>query len=300
MAKLAAAEAELRAKSAGNPAIGDPWADIARATAPIAASIFAYRFIQPSGDLMEYATALVRAAAERAKPNSERLPGYSDGACRCSKSRCSIPSRSALARPAQARMEPQQGARISRRRRSGHQAASRQGIAGRAGGRLVDGDASSPIPPTARRYGMAAQAAIDGLEGPDDRLRPPARPALPPAAGRARRALSSTGDRRPGQARGCPLRRLWRHHLSRRDVHAAHQLRQGAWDGPSAGRRCRPSPMLGGTYDRATGADPFDLPSAFVAARSRIDPNDRLRFRHHQRHHRRQFGLAGDRPFRAR
>ena len=33
MGKLAAAEAELRAKSAGNPAIGDPWADIARATA---------------------------------------------------------------------------------------------------------------------------------------------------------------------------------------------------------------------------------------------------------------------------
>jgi len=29
---------------------------------------------------------------------------------------------------------------------------------------------------------------------------------------------------------------------------------------------------LGGTYDRATGADPFDLPTAFVSARSRIDP----------------------------
>jgi len=40
--------------------------------------------------------------------------------------------------------------------------------------------------------------------------------------------------------------------------------------------RGRPVPAvttLGGTYDRATGADPFDLPRAFVTARSKIDPN---------------------------
>src|SRR5258705_6517934 len=40
--------------------------------------------------------------------------------------------------------------------------------------------------------------------------------------------------------------------------------------------RGRPVPqvtLLGGTYDRATGADPFDLPSKFVTARSKIDPN---------------------------
>ena len=34
-----------------------------------------------------------------------------------------------------------------------------------------------------------------------------------------------------------------------------------------------PATSLGGTYDRATGADPFDLPRAFVTARSKIDPN---------------------------
>jgi hypothetical protein len=40
--------------------------------------------------------------------------------------------------------------------------------------------------------------------------------------------------------------------------------------------RGRPVPavtLLGGTFDRATGSDPFDLPRAFVAARSKIDPN---------------------------
>ena len=30
---------------------------------------------------------------------------------------------------------------------------------------------------------------------------------------------------------------------------------------------------MGGTFDRATGSDPFDLPSRFVANRTRIDPN---------------------------
>jgi hypothetical protein len=40
--------------------------------------------------------------------------------------------------------------------------------------------------------------------------------------------------------------------------------------------RGRPVPAtttLGGTYDRASGADPFDLPRAFVTAKSKIDPN---------------------------
>ena len=34
-----------------------------------------------------------------------------------------------------------------------------------------------------------------------------------------------------------------------------------------------PVTLMGGTYDRATGADPFDLPSKFVTARGKIDAN---------------------------
>src|SRR6476661_8885340 len=80
MGKLAAAEAELRAKSAGNAAIGDPWADIAKADAAYRELYLPYRFIQPNGDLYTYAATLVRAAEERTKPNADRLPGYSDSA----------------------------------------------------------------------------------------------------------------------------------------------------------------------------------------------------------------------------
>lgn len=78
-AKLAAAEADLRRRSAGKVA-GDPWGDIATAIAAYRPLYLAARFTRPSGDLYGYASALVTAARERAKPNAERLPGYTDGA----------------------------------------------------------------------------------------------------------------------------------------------------------------------------------------------------------------------------
>ncbi|RIV81359.1 S46 family peptidase [Aurantiacibacter xanthus] len=78
--KLAAAEAELRELSAGNAAIGDPWAEVDTAVQAYRALYLPYRFIEPTGDLYGYAHSLVMAAQERAKPNGERLPGYTDSA----------------------------------------------------------------------------------------------------------------------------------------------------------------------------------------------------------------------------
>src|SRR5687768_8198649 len=78
--KLAAAEADLKARSAGNPTFGNPWADITKATASYRDFYVADRFSLPQGDLFGYAMTLVRAAAERGKPNAERFPGYSDSA----------------------------------------------------------------------------------------------------------------------------------------------------------------------------------------------------------------------------
>lgn len=79
-AMLARNEADLRAKSANNATIGDPWGDIERATAAARALDMEYRFALPQSELFNYALKLVRAADERAKPNGERLPGYSDSA----------------------------------------------------------------------------------------------------------------------------------------------------------------------------------------------------------------------------
>ena len=79
-AMLARNEAALRAASAGNPAIGDPWRDIDGAVAALRTIDAQRRFSRPSGELMTYALRLVRAAEERRKPDSERLPGFSDSA----------------------------------------------------------------------------------------------------------------------------------------------------------------------------------------------------------------------------
>jgi Peptidase S46 len=78
--KLADAEADLRSRSAGNAAIGDPWADVDTAMQAARATYVARSFINPNSGLLSDAQRLVRAAAERAKPNGERLPGYTDSA----------------------------------------------------------------------------------------------------------------------------------------------------------------------------------------------------------------------------
>ena len=77
-AKLALAEKDLRSKSAGNAAIGDPWSQVDTAVDAYRALYLPYRYDAPSGSLYGYAQSLVYAAAEREKPNAERLPGYTD------------------------------------------------------------------------------------------------------------------------------------------------------------------------------------------------------------------------------
>jgi len=79
-AGLAKAETDLRGRSGGNAAIGDPWKDVSAAVQAYRTLYLPYRFITPSSDLYGYAEALVMAAKEKAKPNSERLPGYTDSA----------------------------------------------------------------------------------------------------------------------------------------------------------------------------------------------------------------------------
>jgi hypothetical protein len=78
-------DAVLKAKVAADSKlaaeIGDPWGEIARAQVDRAALNAPYTWIERSGTdskLYGYARTLVRAAAERAKPNGERLAEYAD------------------------------------------------------------------------------------------------------------------------------------------------------------------------------------------------------------------------------
>jgi hypothetical protein len=83
-----AEEAALRAKVAADPplaaASGDPWAEIARAEAVHRELDLPYTWIELgvgfNSALFNYARTLVRGAAERAKPNTDRLREYRDAA----------------------------------------------------------------------------------------------------------------------------------------------------------------------------------------------------------------------------
>ncbi len=65
-----------------NQEIGDPWARISQAQKVSAALYLPYSFLEAraghGSDLFGYARVLVRAAAERAKPNGERLREFTD------------------------------------------------------------------------------------------------------------------------------------------------------------------------------------------------------------------------------
>jgi hypothetical protein len=86
--KLAANERDLRARVAGDAAlsarIGDPWSDLAKADAAYRDLFTRYSWLElrpgARSTLFSYARTIVRAAVERAKPNADRLPAYSDSA----------------------------------------------------------------------------------------------------------------------------------------------------------------------------------------------------------------------------
>ncbi|NBU24413.1 MAG: S46 family peptidase [Gammaproteobacteria bacterium] len=85
MAKKRADEAELRARAAKDPALaglGDPWAEIEKATARARDIGTEYGYLEGAAGfnsrLFRVARTLVRGAAEREKPNGERLREFTD------------------------------------------------------------------------------------------------------------------------------------------------------------------------------------------------------------------------------
>ena len=82
MAAKRRAEEDLKTRARGSAGLGDPWAEIAKAQADYAALFLPYDFVErragSGSQLFGYAKTLVRAAAERAKPNGQRLPEFGD------------------------------------------------------------------------------------------------------------------------------------------------------------------------------------------------------------------------------
>jgi hypothetical protein len=83
MAAKRRAEADLRGRILARmgASFGDPWGDLERVQPRIEALYLPYRMLEggpPDSALFNYARSLVRAAAERKKPSTGRLPGYAD------------------------------------------------------------------------------------------------------------------------------------------------------------------------------------------------------------------------------
>ena len=261
MGKLAAAEADLRARSRGNAAIGDPWTDIGSATAAYRELYLPYRFIEPSGDLYRYAAILVRAAEERTKPNADRLPAYIDSSLPLLEKqtldakpivpwldRLELEWSLSKAREYLGADDPDTKLLLGKE--------SPEGLAARlvAGTKLADAAYRKTL-------WEGGKAAVDASKDP---MIVYARKLDARYLGPVTAAQAKLADARFA-AYGDTLYP---------DATFTLRISYGKVLGwTERGRAVPPVTLLGGTYDRATGADPFDLPRAFVAARTRIDPN---------------------------
>ena len=270
--RLAAAEAELKSKTAGNAAIGNPWGNVAKAMGAYRNFYIADRFSLPSGDLFGYAMTLVRAAAERGKPNADRFPGYSDSALPLVEKRL-LDERPIYPWLDQLMMEwslsksreylgaddPQTKILLGKE--------SPEGLAARlvGGTKLAD-------PAVRKALWEGGQAAINASQDPmivyarsidaNDReiqKRFDAEVDAPLTAAQAKLAdarFAAYGD------------------TAYPDATFTLRISYGKVAGwPERGKMVPTRTTLGGTFDRATGAAPFDLPPAFIANRAKIDAN---------------------------
>jgi len=275
MGKIAAAEADLRATSARNAAIGDPWSEVAKAVAAQRELYYSIRFVEPQSDLYAYAASLVRAAEEGTKPNADRLPGYSDSALpliekevldarpitlwldqlklewSLSKSREYLGADDPDTKLILGRESPEQlAARLVSRTRMADPAYRKQLWDGGKPAILASKD---PMIVLARKLDVRERAIQDAV---DERIEGPL------SAARAKIAdarFAAYGD------------------TAYPDATFTLRISYGKVMGwTERGRQVPTRTTLGGTFDRATGSDPFDLPLAFAANKARIKTSKTL------------------------
>jgi len=271
-AKLAAAEAALKAKSAGSAAIGNPWADVEKAMRAYRNFYIADRFSLPQGDLFGYAMTLVRAAAERTKPNTDRFPGYSDSALPLVEKRLldekpiypwldelTMEWSLSKSREYLGADDPQTKILLGKE--------SPEGLASRlvAGTKLAD-------PAVREALWKGGQAAINASTDPMI------------VYARSLDANDRALQKRYDETVDAPLTAAQAKLADARfaaygstlypDATFTLRISYGKVAGwLERGKIVPTRTTMGGTFDRATGASPFDLPEAFIANRSKIDPN---------------------------
>ena len=277
MSKIAAAEADLKAKSANNPAIGNPWGNIATAMGAYRELYLPARFLEPTSSLYGYAATLVRAATERAKPSGERLPGYSDSALPL------LEKQLLDARPITPWLEQLQleWSLSKSREYLGPDDPDTQLLLGKdspeaLASRMVKGTrmADPAYRKTLWNGGLAAiNASTDPMIVLARRLDP------------RDRALQAQIDERyegpltAARAKLADARFAAYGDTAYPDATFTLRVSYGKVQGwTERGRQVPTRTLMGGTFDRATGSNPFDLPSKFAANAQRIDRNATYNF----------------------
>ncbi|HTI66749.1 MAG TPA: S46 family peptidase [Caulobacteraceae bacterium] len=271
------ADAALKAKVAADPAlardIGDPWVEIARAQAPRAALYDAFTLVEGragyGSNLYAYARTLVRGAQERAKPNGERLPEFTD-------SRLPLVEKNLLdAEPVTPGIErldiefwltkvreyltadaPETKALLGRD--------SPEAIARRlTASKLAD-------PAVRRALWTGGLAAVQASTDPMIRYVLQTDPVARVLRQRYESEVSGPTDR---AAEAIARARFAAYGASvYPDATFSLRLSYGAVEGWTFnGKTVEPFTRLGGLFERATGQPPFDLPQRWLDAKGRLD-----------------------------
>ncbi|MEP6982305.1 MAG: S46 family peptidase [Sphingomicrobium sp.] len=270
MGRIAAAEADLKPKSGKR--FGNPWADIARAAEAHRNLYLARYFALPRDDLFNYAITLVRGAEERAKPDAERLPGYTQSALPLVQKRLLDPE---PIYPWLDRLYLEWSLSKAREYLGADDHETRlllgkespEGLAARlvAGTRLAD-------PAYRKRLWDGGKAAVDASTDP---MIVYARKIDANA-----RAIDKQFDAlvdaptTAAQAKLADARFAAYGNTLYPDATFTLRISYGKVLGwVERGIRVPTRTLIGGTYQRATGAEPFDLAPSFVRNRARIDMN---------------------------
>ena len=276
-------EAQLRAKIAADPqlatATGDPWADIARAQQSARVLNLPYTFLEQAAGfnsrLFNYARTLVRAAAERSKPNTERLREYRDAALPRVEQRLLAP---VPVYPELDKLTLSHGLERMREWLGPDAPVVRQLLVRDSpdslAARVVDGSHLAD-PAVRKMLWEGGSAAVDASQDPMIEL---ARSV--DAESRAVRKQYEDEVEAPVQAGSEKIARArFAIYGTSQPPDATFTLRLNVgtvrgWR--ENGREIEPFTYLRGLYERATDQDPFRIPDSWITARPRLDMNTRF------------------------
>lgn len=266
------AEADLKARALGKPGIGDPWADTAKAVKSYRDIYVSWRFIVPYSSLMNHAMTLVQGAAEREKPNAERLPDFRDSSIELT---AKTLLDEAPVYPWLEQLQLEWGLSKAREYLGADDPDTRlllgrespEALADRLVGGTTLGD------PAARK--ALWEGGRKAIEASTDPLIVFARRI--DARERALKTLVDeryTGPLAEAGARLADARFMAYGDAVYPDATFTLRISYGRVQGwKERGQDVAPVTTIGGAFDRATGAEPFNLASAFEARRAQIDPS---------------------------